>query len=78
MLANEKALGALAATASSIPGTVTVATITTPATGIAGLLGFTTTAAVTLPVAGIVVVAAAIGYGVYKGVEAAKTTLKLP
>ncbi|MBD0361992.1 MAG: hypothetical protein ICV55_04295 [Coleofasciculus sp. C3-bin4] len=72
MLANEKALGALVATASSIPGTVTVATITTPATGIAGFLGFTTTAAVTLPVAGIVVAAAAIGYGVYKGVEAAK------
>jgi hypothetical protein len=72
MLANGKALGALAATASSIPGTVTVATITTPASGIAGVLGLTTTAAVTLPVAGIVVAAAAIGYGVYKGVEAAK------
>jgi hypothetical protein len=28
MLANEKAFGALVATASSIPGTVTVATIT--------------------------------------------------
>ena len=73
MLANEKALGALAAAASSIPGSVAVATITTPAAGIAGALGFTTTAAVTtLPVA-IVIAAAAISYGLYKGVEAAKT-----
>jgi NAD/NADP transhydrogenase alpha subunit len=52
MLANGKALGALTATASSIPGTVTVATITTPASGIAGFLGLTTTTAVALPIAG--------------------------
>lgn len=69
-----KTLGALAAgAASSIPGAVTVATVTTPAAGIAGWLGFTTTATVALPVAGIVVAAAAVGYGIYKGVQLAQS-----
>ena len=67
-----KTLGALAASASSIPGSITVATITTPASGIAGILGFTATTAVTLPLAGVVAASAVVGYGVYKGVQAAK------
>ena len=72
MSLEEKAIGALATSAAAIPGSITVATITTPAAGIAGWLGFTATTAVTLPVAGVVAASAAIGYGVYKGVQVAK------
>lgn len=53
-------------------GTVTVATLTTPAPGILGLVGLTTTTTVTLPVAGIVATAGLVGYGVYKGIKLAK------
>lgn len=43
-----KAFGAVAASAASVvPGAMTIATITAPAPGIAGVLGFTATTAVT-------------------------------
>jgi hypothetical protein len=53
-------------------GSVTVAVITSPAPGILGLLGFTTTTTVALPVAGIVAVAGLVGFGIYKGVKYAR------
>lgn len=72
MMDTGKALGAIAATSSAVGGgSITVATITSSAPGILGVLGFTTTTAVTLPVAGVVAAASLIGYGVYKGVQLA-------
>ena len=65
-----KALGAIAATASAAgTGSITVATITSTAPGILGVLGFTTTATVALPVAGLVAAGGLFGYGFYKAWE---------
>jgi len=50
-------------------GSITVATMTSAAPGIAGLLGFTTTAVVALPVAGVVTAGGILGYGGYKVVK---------
>ncbi len=47
--------------------TVTVATITTPAAGILGVLGFTTTATVALPLAGVAAATVVAGCGAKKG-----------
>lgn len=69
---DQKAIAGLGAAAAAIPGSVTVATVTAPAPGILGVIGLTTTTAVTLPVAGVVVVGAALGYGICKGMGAAK------
>ena len=57
-------------------GSVTVATLTSSAPGILGVLGFTTTTTVALPVAGIVATSGLVGYGVYKGVEFARKNQK--
>jgi hypothetical protein len=60
-----------AATATGM-GSVTIATVTSPAPGILGVLGLTTTTTVALPVAGIVAAAGLVGFGIYKGVEFAR------
>lgn len=68
-----KVVGAItSAAAATGTGTVTVATLTSSAPGILGVLGFTTTTTVALPVAGIVATAGLVGYGVYKAVEFAR------
>lgn len=65
-----KVVGAITSVAAATgTGSVTVATITSSAPGILGVLGFTTTTAVALPVAGIVAVGGLLGYGIYKGIE---------
>ena len=72
-----KALGAIAATASVAgTGSVTVATITSTAPGILGVLGFTTTTAVALPVAGIVAAGGLFGFGAYKAWESLNSSHK--
>ncbi|NEO26998.1 MAG: hypothetical protein F6K03_08905 [Kamptonema sp. SIO4C4] len=73
MLEDTTIAGLASAAATAIPGSVTVATVTAPAPGILGVIGFTTTTAVTLPFAGVVAASAAVGYGVYKGVQWAKS-----
>lgn len=55
---------------------VTIATITSSAPGILGVIGFTTTTTVTLPVAGVVAAGALVGFGVIKGVEIARQQSK--
>lgn len=68
-----KIVGAItSAAAASGMGSVTVATVTSSAPGILGVLGFTTTATVALPVAGILAAAGLVGFGIYKGVELAR------
>jgi len=65
-------LGAIAGFSSAAAahlGSITVATMTSAAPGIAGLLGFTTTAVVALPVAGVVTAGGILGYGGYKVVK---------
>lgn len=65
-----KALASIAGTASAVgTGSITVATITSTAPGILGVLGFTTTTAVTLPVAGLVAAGGLLGFGAYKAWE---------
>jgi len=65
-----KVVGAItSAAAATGTGSVTIATVTSSAPGIIGVLGFTTTTTVALPVAGIVAVAGLVGFGIYKGVE---------
>lgn len=61
-------LGAITAASSTVAGlgSVTVATVTSTAPGILGVLAFTTTTAVALPAAGIVAVAGLAAYGVKK------------
>lgn len=65
-----KVVGAItSAAAATGTGSVTIATVTSSAPGILGVLGFTTTTTVALPVAGIVAAAGLVGFGIYKGVE---------
>jgi hypothetical protein len=68
-----EALGAIAgfssAAAAAHLGSITVATITSAAPGIAGWLGFTATTVVALPVAGVVAAGGILGYGGYKVVQ---------
>lgn len=63
-----KALAAIAGTAASAIGTgsIVVAEITAPASGFLGVLGFTTTTAVALPVAGVVAAGGLLCFGAYK------------
>ena len=70
-----KAIGAIVSGATAVAGTgsITVATITSSAPGVLGILGFTTTTAVALPVAGIVAAAGLVSYGIYKGIQSAKS-----
>ena len=68
-----KIVGAItSAAAATGTGSVTLATITSSAPGVLGVLGFTTTTTVALPVAGIVAVAGLAWYGVHKGKEFAR------
>ena len=62
----------LTSSAAAGTGSISVATITSSAPGLLGVIGFTTTTTVALPVAGVVAVAGLVGYGLYKGVKAAK------
>jgi hypothetical protein len=62
-----KTVGAIVAASSAAGlGSVTVATLTSTAPGILGVLGFTTTTVVALPAAGIVAVAGLTAFGVKK------------
>ncbi|MEG4084802.1 hypothetical protein [Microcoleus sp. POL10_C6] len=68
-----KVVGAItSAAAATGTGSVTIATLTSSAPGILGVLGFTTTTTVALPIAGIVAVTGLITFGVYKGLEIAR------
>ncbi|MEG3910497.1 hypothetical protein QT979_21380 [Microcoleus sp. w2-18bC1] len=68
-----KIVGAItSAAAATGTGSVTIATITSSAPGILGVIGFTTTTTVALPVAGVVAVAGLVAFGVFKGVEMAR------
>lgn len=68
-----KAIGAIVTGAAAAGmGSIPVATITSSAPGILGMVGFTTTTTIALPVAGIVAVAGLTGYGIYKGIQAAQ------
>lgn len=68
-----KIVGAITGTAAAAgTGSVTVATVTSAAPGVLGILGFTTTTTVALPVAGIVATAGLMGYGLYRGLELAR------
>lgn len=68
-----KVVGAISSAAAATgTGSVTIATVTSSAPGILGVLGFTTTTTVALPVAGIVAAAGLVGFGIYKGVEFAR------
>ncbi|MEC4986680.1 MAG: hypothetical protein SAJ37_11325 [Oscillatoria sp. PMC 1068.18] len=51
---------------------VTVATITTSAPGILGMLGIGVTSTVALPVAGVVGATGLVGYGIYRGIDYAR------
>jgi hypothetical protein len=70
MINNEdsKTLGAIAAASSAAAGlgSITVATVTTTAPGILGIIGFTTTSVVALPAAGIVAGVGLAAFGVKK------------
>ena len=68
-----KVVGAISsAVAATGTGSVTIATITSSAPGILGVIGFTTTTTVALPVAGLVAAGALVAFGAYKGVEIAR------
>lgn len=68
-----KIAGEIASSAAATgTGSITVATVTSSAPGILGVLGFTTTTAVALPVGGIVATAGLVDYGLCKGVAAYK------
>jgi hypothetical protein len=68
-----EALGTIAgissAAAAAHLGSITVATITAAAPGIAGWVGMTATTVVALPVAGVVAAGGILGYGGYKVVK---------
>ena len=61
-----KVYSAIAGTVASVlPGSVTVATITAPAPGIAGWLGITATSSIAVPVAAPVVIGAGLCVGAW-------------
>jgi hypothetical protein len=65
------ALATIAGTATAAgTGSITVATITAPAAGILGVIGFTTTTTVALPVAGLVAAGGLLWFGACKAHEA--------
>ena len=66
-----KALATIAGTAASAvgAGSIVVAEVTAPVSGILGILGFTATTTVALPVAGLVAAGGLFGFGVYKACE---------
>lgn len=63
-----KALASIAGTAATAvgAGSIVVAEITAPAAGILGVIGFTTTTTVALPVAGLVAAGGLLGFGICK------------
>ena len=67
-----KALASIAGTAASAvgAGSIVVAEITAPAAGILGVIGFTTTTTVALPVAGLVAAGGLLWFGACKAHEA--------
>ncbi len=72
-LKDDLVVGAITSVAATTgTGSVTIATVTSSAPGILGVLGFTTTTTVALPVAGIVAAAWLVGFGICKGVEFAR------
>ncbi len=64
---------AVSGAASFTGGSITIATITTPAPGILGAIGLTTTSTIVVPIAAVAGVAAMAGYGIYKGFQMAKS-----
>ncbi len=66
-----KIIGGIAASAagSAGAGSITVATVTASAPGLLGVIGFTTTTTVALPVAGIVAGAGLATYGAMKVIK---------
>jgi hypothetical protein len=52
-----------------VVGSIVVAEITTPTTGILGAVGFTTTTTVALPVTGLIAAGSLIGFGCFKTFE---------
>lgn len=68
-LATKGVAAAVGAAGAGIGGSVTLATITTPAAGILGAVGFTTTTVVAVPIAGVLAVGAAAAFGVKKGLD---------
>ncbi len=66
-----KAIATIAGTVASTigAGSIVVAEVTAPASGLLGVLGFTTTTTVALPVAGIVAAGGLLCYGAYKTYE---------
>jgi uncharacterized membrane protein len=68
-------LASIAGTAASAvgAGSIVVAEITAPAAGILGVVGFTTTTTVALPVAGLVAAGSLIGFGLCKALECFKS-----
>jgi len=68
-----KIVGAItSAAAATRTGSVTIATITSSAPGILGVIGFTTTTTVALPIAGVVAAGGLFIFGIIKGVEMAR------
>lgn len=68
-----KVVGAITtAAAATGTGSVTIATVTSSASGILGVLGFTTTTTIALPVAGILAAGGLLVFGAYKGLEIAR------
>jgi hypothetical protein len=68
-----KAIGAIAGVASAAgTSSITVATMTASAPGLLGILGFTTTTVVALPVAGVLATSGLIAYGLHKGFQMAE------
>jgi hypothetical protein len=69
-----KAVGAIVTGAASLGfAPIPVATVVSSAPGILGALGLTVTTTVTLPVAGVVAAGGLLGYGIYKGMQAAQS-----
>jgi hypothetical protein len=69
-----KAIGGIVtAVGSAGTGAIQVATITSSAPGILGAIGFTTTTTVALPIAGVVALAGLVGYGLWKGIQHARS-----
>ncbi len=68
-----KAVGAILTSAAALgTGSIPVATITSSAPGLLGVIGLTTTTTIALPVAGVVAASGLVGYGLYKGFQLAK------
>lgn len=63
---DKKIIGAITAATTAVGAGIVPITITSAAPGILGVIGFTTTTTVALPVAGLVAVGGGIGFGLWK------------